>query len=112
MSVFSITRRSFIEAKYVRKAFLRPFVSAQPIRTSTRAIKRWTVMKNNTSLTHPTPDNEDEPPQQVKTNHRHTLFKRSPHASDNDPLTSKQHHSNGMRVTTPFLQIRHRQYWM
>jgi hypothetical protein len=95
MPLSRVTRRSFIEAKYVRKAFLRPFVSTHPIRTSTRAIKRWTVMKNNTttSLPHLTTDHDDEPSQLIKTNHRPTLFKRSPLASDNDPLTSEHHHS-------------------
>ena len=53
-------------------------------------------MKNTTttSLTYPAPDNQDESSQPVKTNHRPTLFKRSPHASDNDPLTSKRPDSN------------------
>jgi hypothetical protein len=52
---FSVTRRAFIEAKYVQKAFLRPLPSANQIRSSTRTIKRWTVMKSAIST-----DRDDE----------------------------------------------------
>jgi len=52
---FSVTRRAFIEAKYVQKAFLRPLPSANQIRSSNRTIKRWCVTKNSISN-----DNDDE----------------------------------------------------
>ena len=42
---FSGTRRAFIEAKYVQKAFLRPLPSANQVRSNTRTIKRWAVYK-------------------------------------------------------------------
>lgn len=38
---FSVTRRAFIEAKYVQKLFLRSL----PARSVARTIKRWTVTK-------------------------------------------------------------------
>lgn len=53
--MFSVTRRAFIDAKYVQKAFLRPLPSANQVRSTTRTIKRWTVTKNSISN-----DNNDE----------------------------------------------------
>lgn len=45
---FSITRRQYIEAKYVQKSFLRPLVPPTQNRPSARSIKRWTVGKSHT----------------------------------------------------------------
>jgi hypothetical protein len=53
--LFSVARRAFIEAKYVQKAFVRPLPSANQVRSSTRTIKRWSVMKSTISN-----DNDDE----------------------------------------------------
>ena len=53
--LFSVTRRAFIEAKYVQKAFVRPLPSANQVRSSTRTIKRWSVLKSTISN-----DNDDE----------------------------------------------------
>jgi hypothetical protein len=52
---FSTTRRAFIEAKYVQKSFLRPLPSASQMRSSTRTIKRWSVMRSSLST-----DTDDE----------------------------------------------------
>ncbi|UJR37232.1 hypothetical protein I4U23_029941 [Adineta vaga] len=45
----AVTRRAFIEAKYVQKAFLRPLPTAHQAHASDRSIKRWTVRKNSSS---------------------------------------------------------------
>ncbi|CAF4607922.1 unnamed protein product [Rotaria sp. Silwood1] len=47
--LFSVTRRAFIEAKYVQKAFLHPLPSTNEMPSFTRSIKRSHVMKSSIS---------------------------------------------------------------
>lgn len=51
----SVTRRAFIEAKYVQKAFLRPLPTINQMRSSSRTIRRWTINRNTHSS-----ENEDD----------------------------------------------------
>ena len=52
MDLFSVTRRAFIEAKYVQKAFLKALPTASQMGSlSIRSIKRWSVTKNSNGST-------------------------------------------------------------
>ena len=46
---FSVARRTFIEAKYVQKAFLRPLPSANEMESFSHTIKRSAMLRCSTS---------------------------------------------------------------
>ncbi|CAF4793597.1 unnamed protein product [Rotaria sp. Silwood1] len=82
-----LTRRSYIEAKYVQKAFLRPLPASNQMRSSTRTIKRWSVMKNSISTANNENENDDDTSHTSKVNNRQLLTRRLTAPSENDTTT-------------------------
>ncbi|CAF1317283.1 unnamed protein product [Rotaria sordida] len=82
-----LTRRSYIEAKYVQKAFLRSLPASNQMRSSTRTIKRWSVMKSSISTANSGNDNDDDTSHTLKVNNRQLLTRRLTAPSDNDVTT-------------------------
>ncbi|CAF2460790.1 unnamed protein product [Rotaria sp. Silwood2] len=73
----AVTRRAFIEAKYVQKAFLRSLPSASEMSSFTRSIKRWPIMKKSISNNN---DDDDDPSKL----HHCQLSKKTTASSDRD----------------------------
>ncbi|CAF0801568.1 unnamed protein product [Adineta steineri] len=74
----AVTRRAFIEAKYVQKAFLHPLPSAGQARASTRKIKRWIIKKNSIAN-----DTDDDT---IKTPNRQLMTKRTTPSPDHETV--------------------------
>ncbi|CAM4818481.1 unnamed protein product [Rotaria magnacalcarata] len=73
----ALTRRSYIEAKYVQKTFLRPLPASNQIRSTTRTIKRWSVMKGPMSTATITNEHDDDgTSNSLKINNRLLLTRR------------------------------------
>ncbi|CAF3410263.1 unnamed protein product [Rotaria socialis] len=73
----ALTRRSYIEAKYVQKAFLRSLPASNQIRSTTRTIKRWSVMKGPISTATLTNEHDDDgTSNSLKVNSRQLLTRR------------------------------------
>ncbi len=87
--LFSITRRSYIEAKYVQKLFLRPLPAPNQMRSSTRTIKRWSVMKNSISSTNIPNENDDDISHSFKINNRQPLSRRLTSPYENEIALGK-----------------------
>ncbi|CAF2729715.1 unnamed protein product [Rotaria sp. Silwood2] len=85
--ISSLTRRSYIEAKYVQKAFLRSLPASNQMRSSTRTIKRWSVMKSSISTANTGNENDDDTSHTLKVNNRQLLTRRLTAPSDNDTTT-------------------------
>ncbi|CAF3261881.1 unnamed protein product [Rotaria sp. Silwood2] len=83
----ALTRRSYIEAKYVQKAFLRSLPASNQMRSSTRTIKRWSVMKSSISTANTGNENDDDTSHTLKVNNRQLLTRRLTAPSDNDTTT-------------------------
>ncbi|CAF0774316.1 unnamed protein product [Adineta steineri] len=70
-------RRSYIEAKYVQKVFLRPLPAPNQMRPATRNIKRWSVMKNaSLSTSFGTDIDDDNTLHSLKSYNRQLLFRK------------------------------------
>ncbi|CAF0914961.1 unnamed protein product [Rotaria sordida] len=74
----AVTRRAFIEAKYVQKAFLRPLPAASEMRSFTRSLKQLPIMKSSISNNN---DNDKSKPL-----HRLFLPKKTTASSDHDTV--------------------------
>jgi hypothetical protein len=84
---FSITRRNYIEAKYVQKSFLRPLPASNQIRSSARTIRRWSIIKNSLSTLNIGNDHDDDLSVSLKPGNRRLEFlNRSAASFDNDPI--------------------------
>lgn len=80
----SLTRRNYIEAKYVQKLFLRPFPNSNPLRSSIRSIRRWSVVRNSLSSLNLGNENDDELTQSTRNNHRRLEFLNRTSTSDHE----------------------------
>ena len=87
---FSITRRNYIEAKYVQKSFLRPLPASNQIRSSARTIRRWSIIKNSLSTLNIGNDHDDDLSVSLKPGNRRLEFlNRSAASFDNDPIIGR-----------------------
>ncbi len=86
--MLSIVRRNYIEAKYVQKSFLRPLPPTNPMRSSTRTIRRWCIIKNSLQTLNIANENDDEISPTLKSSNRRLEFlNRSATSFDNDLTT-------------------------
>lgn len=82
---FRISRRSYIEAKYVQKLFLRPLPNSGPIRSSTRTIRRWSIVKTSLSSLNIGNENDDDLSHSSRNNNRRIEFLNKITPSPSDP---------------------------
>jgi hypothetical protein len=88
LSYFRVTRRNYIEAKYVQKSFLRPLPPSNQMRSSTRTIRRWSIVKSSLSSLNLGNENEDDLSHSLKPiNRRLDFLHRGTTSSDNDSTT-------------------------
>ena len=87
MKFFSVIRRNYIEAKYVQKSFLRPLPAPSQMRSSTRTIRRWSIIKHSLSSLNIGNENDDELSASLKPNTRRLEFLTR--SFDTDPTTGR-----------------------
>lgn len=97
---FRATRRSYIEAKYVQKVFLRPLPGSNPLRSSSRSIRRWSIVKQSLHTLNISNDTDDDTSLSLKSNNRRLEFlNRSATSFDTDLSIGMIHSSRNQNWT-------------
>ena len=113
---FSVSRRNYIEAKYVHKSFLRALPGSNPLRSSTRSIRRWSIVKQSLNSLNITNDTDDDASLPLKSNQRRLDFlNRSATSFDTDlniGTTISRCAFEDLSLLRSLLQIILRQYGM